>query len=74
MQRIVDKLIAMSYNSDVLQRHSAVLLKNGKAISWGINYISGNDTIHAELCAIRRYLSIRGQHGYLEKGSLFRQG
>jgi pyrimidine deaminase RibD-like protein len=60
-----DKLQETAKKSSILHKHGAVVIKNGKALSWGFNSIVGLRPCHAEIDAIKKYLISKGMLGYV---------
>jgi hypothetical protein len=56
---LIARLPLIASKSTQIHQHAAFVVKGGVPVAWGFNHISGNRTIHAEVDAIRRYLSGR---------------
>jgi len=66
----INSIIPTLYNnalkSQLSHKHSALLIRNGKIVSYGINNIHGLDSYHAEINAIRNYLIKKGYIKYIK--------
>ncbi len=56
----ISKLLSTASDSDMSNKHSAVLVYNGRPIVWAHNSISGSKTYHAEVSVVKKFLRIKG--------------
>ncbi len=56
---LIARLPGIASKSTQNHQHAAFVVKGGVPVAWGFNHISGKRTIHAEVDALRRYLSGR---------------
>lgn len=56
-QNIICRLPGLASKSQLTHQHSAVVIKSGKPVAYGVNQLSGGKTYHAEHSALIRYLA-----------------
>ncbi len=64
---IIATLPRVAIRSLNVHQHGAVLIKNGRPVSYGFNSVQGDKFRHAEVDAIDRYLRSHNVNGYYEK-------
>ena len=67
------KLPLIAAKSHVNHKHAAVIIINGKPVSYGFNSIRGGRTEHAECAALRSYLISRGFLGWFKEQRILRR-
>jgi deoxycytidylate deaminase len=61
---IIHKLCYLANKSNIIHKHAAAVVKNGRIFSTGINSMRKCDSIHAERAALNNYLKLYGIKKY----------
>ncbi len=56
----LSKLLSIASHSDMTNKHSAVLIYNGRPIVWAYNNMNGGKSYHAEVSVVKKFLRIKG--------------
>lgn len=67
ISQLIPDMCRMALNRDIDQKHSAVVIINGKTVATGVNCMRGARPCHAEAAAVRSLLIARGLLGYVKE-------